>query len=789
MKKKSQVIIILLLSLVISATAIPLNAFSAQKSSASLLFTNDTRGYTEDLSYIRSYKEHTDNSLLVNCANFTKGSAEASLSNAKYSSYLMKEAKYDVISIGNDDFSYGSRALNRLSDYTECDMLSGNVTYSSSAIFKQNVVKDVNGVKIGFFSVCDSASADYIPTARADAYKFEEEITFASLQVQQLKSECDIIVCMANFLNNDKTFTPKKLADEVSGIDVMICSNIGEELSEKINGCIVMSASERLGGLGRVDIVNGSISSYKVLPEYNYDSAGKKLSEVSGTYREYGLSLTYNEARKKNISDFKATVNEKICLNKAVVYAKCEELDASLAEETPLGDIFADAMALAGSKVQSSDTQYKNYRVVALVNGTALQNNLSNGTINLENIFSTENYADSVYFYTVDTDFLFDILEQSIDKVKFDDKTSYISGINEKFLQISGFNIVVNPKNKSGEKITKMYLTQDSKDIEFKRGDSNKYLLAVNEKLADGSSGYSEFLNLKPVYIGDFLTNYVRTYIASNISEDYFVSYGTDSRISFQRINELQPNGDAWATADNKFETYAAADVLLDGIENLDCTQVDENGEVRLTMKTGAHGLSVNGENMYVSTVTGIGIKNGTITPIVDYKLYYKVLDEAYKIDESKYKKAAVDGYFSYLGRAYVQTKLTKEDEVVNATQDIYDVWDAFLSDPDSFIDDGSTDEAADENAETVTYPSIDDFAYKGNYKSSVFENTPVNSSSVNSNSSSGNQNTSSQTKSSAKTGDTLIIVLGALSLVLAATGAIIITVGFKNKKSKKYER
>ena len=300
-------------------------------------------------------------------------------------------------------------------------------------------------------------------------------------------------------------------------------------------------------------------------------------------------------------------------------------------------------------------------------------------------------------------------------------------------------------------------------------------------KLAKGFAGYDNFVKMSPVYVGDFLTNYVRTAIASNVSEEYYLSPGTESRITFKRIEQLQPNGDAWATIDKEFEDYAAAEVLVDGLDNMDCSQVDENGEVRITFNTGGHGVTVNGENIYCSTVSGIGLKPGSVTPIVDYKLYYKTLDEAYKIDESSYSAEAVKGYFEYLGRAYVQTKLTEEGEVVKATQDIFNVWDDFLENPDSFIE-KEEEEAEDFDEEEVgDYPSLEDFAYQGSFQSNVFENTPTTS--FKGALAQDSENEQANRGTATDTGDTIAYVL------LIAAGAALIaalsitTYLFKNKK------
>ena len=750
---------------------------------ATILFTNDIRGYTEDLTYVASYKEQTENCLLLNCGNFSKGAAQASLSNSKVPLKLMDDAGYDILSIGNDDFSYGNRAMRRYAENTSATLLSGNVTYNNAEIFHQNTIVNIGGIKIGFFSLIDKKTIDYLPTARSDGYDFAEEIQFANEQVDYLKTKCDKVVCLSSFSYSDKAVTAQEIAQNVDGIDLIICSNLVEPVDTTFGTTRVISVKERLEELGKIVFFNDGTFDFTALPKINKSDK----ESIESTFREYGESPVFSTAYEQEMESFLNTVSDTVALNKTTIYGVHEKEKISLFEETPLGDVFADAMTLAGEKLKELDSQYKNDYVVSVINGTAIKKNISSGTITMIDTYNSAYYAENLYYYNVNTDFLFKLMEKSVSELKFNSNTGFVYSPSDKFLQISGFNVIVNPKNKVGSRIEKMFIKiDDEKEIVLKKGDKNTFLLAVNEFLAVGREGYDDFKNLKPVYIGDFLTNYIKTVIASNVSEDYYISPGTDGRIAIKRISELQPNGDAWFTLDKKYETDVAADVLVDGIENLDCSQVDENGEVRVTANTGGHGISVNGLDTYVSSVSGVGIKKGTLTPIVDYKLYYKVLDEAYKIDEDKYDPEAVEGYNAYLSRAYVQTKLTEEGEVVKATQDIYDLKDAFIQDPNSFIqkDDEEEEEANDDD---YKYPSLDDFAYKGTFSSDVFENTPKTTSSKNSVSNNANSKDKTVNKEkNTSTGDNLFIILTVASIaffVAFATLSVYIIKKYKRGK------
>ena len=789
MKMKRIIAYISVFTLVLCIGVLPfVPALAESEVSATILFTNDTRGFTDDLTYISRYKENTANAFLLNCGNFSKGSAEASYSNAKYSCQLMKEAGYDLISLGTDDFSYGFRAMKRYSDYAGCQLLSGNVRYSSAEVFEPSIVKEIGGVKIGFFSLTDSACKDYIPSARAEGFTFAEELEFAKEQIGALREKCDKIICLASFFENNKAFTPELLANDLEGLDVLICSGLTEEKNETVGNTLVLAAGEMLASMGKIELLSDGSIAAEILPKTLYDSENKELESVVGTYRSFGQSLVYNTAKETLLEEFEKNLQNPIAKNKTTIYGVLEDVPISLVEETPLGDLFADAMTLAGDKFKATDTALKNHYVVACVNATAIKNNIGSGDITLRDVFDAAEIAEDVYFYEADATLLYELLEKSLSEIEYDSGKDFIYHPSRCFLQISGFNVLVEPAKDTGERIQRLYIINGDDEIDIAKDGTEKFILAVNESLAKGAEGYEQFLDLKPLYVGDFLVNYLRTAIASAVNEEYYISPGTESRISIKRIEELQPNGDAWATLEKTFEAHAACETLVDGIDNMDCSQVDENGEVRITLKTGAHGVSVNGEDSYVSTETGLGIKKDSITPIVDYKLYYKTLDDAYKIDEEAYAKEAVDGYFEYLGRAYVETKLTEEGEVVKATQDIFNVWDDFLENPDSFIKEEEAEDA--EEDEDAPYPKLSDFAYKGSFESAVFENTPFTvDSSVSTASATSERETivSNSSKTPAKTGDIagVILIIFAISFFVAGSSILAYYIQFKRKGGK----
>ena len=131
-----------------------------------------------------------------------------------------------------------------------------------------------------------------------------------------------------------------------------------------------------------------------------------------------------------------------------------------------------------------------------------------------------------------------------------------------------------------------------------------------------------------------------------------------------------------------------------------------------------------------------------------------------------------------------METKLTEEGEVVKATQDIYTLRDDFLENPNSFIKE-EEEEVEDEDEEAVAYPSLDDFAYRGEFQSNVFENTPKTSFQG---ASAKTDTAHSKTASNSRTGDTvaIILIIFSAALLLCAASIGIYLVRKKNHKREK---
>ncbi len=207
---------------------------------------------------------------------------------------LMKKAGYDVVAIGNHDFDFGPTVyagiLKKAAARGEIPvMLLGNgVTdpddpaddafeqVMAEGIVRPWVIKEVNGIKTGLFSLLGEDADESAPYAVP--ITFEKIVKAAKRNVKVLKGQgCDVIICLSHSgVSKDKKGNwggeDAQLAMKVKGIDLIISGHTHTFLSEPlmVNGVPIVQTGSAGMNVGRVDMTftgNGiSFDSYEMIP-------------------------------------------------------------------------------------------------------------------------------------------------------------------------------------------------------------------------------------------------------------------------------------------------------------------------------------------------------------------------------------------------------------------------------------------------------------------------------------------------------------------------------------------
>jgi len=152
---------------------------------------------------------------------------------------------YHAIGIGDDDLSLGKKFLVELSKTSNITFLSSNVMDEESGkpLFQRYIIKEVNGLKTGIFSLL----APDIFLGQADPRKkgllIRDPVETAQEMVRELSPQTDLIILISH-LSYPKDV---ELAQKISGIHIIIGGHTGVDLNNPpvIKNTIIVQNSSK----------------------------------------------------------------------------------------------------------------------------------------------------------------------------------------------------------------------------------------------------------------------------------------------------------------------------------------------------------------------------------------------------------------------------------------------------------------------------------------------------------------------------------------------------------------
>ena len=142
--------------------------------------------------------------------------------------------KYDAMGIGDDDLSLGKEFLVEVSKKAQFPLLSSNLLdgVSGKPLFQPYLVKEVNGLRIGIFSLLGS-DCFFSPTdPRMKGLTLQDPVDVAQKMVKELQPKTDLIILLSH-LSYPKDM---EFAQKVSGVHVIVGGHTGINLSYP-SGC------------------------------------------------------------------------------------------------------------------------------------------------------------------------------------------------------------------------------------------------------------------------------------------------------------------------------------------------------------------------------------------------------------------------------------------------------------------------------------------------------------------------------------------------------------------------
>lgn len=369
-----------------------------------ILHTNDVHGaidkYAKVAALKAAYVARGAEVILADAGDYSQGTVYVSLNKGADAVTMMNAVGYDVATIGNHEFDYGYDQLAKNMEKANFKVLCANVLKGDKTIFDANIIKEVGGVKIGFFGLETPEAQTKANPALIQGLKFvggEEMYKLAQEQVKALKDNgADIVICLAH-LGVDAGSEPNTsydLAKKVTGIDLIIDGHSHTVMTKGPNGEKIQSTGTALANVGAITIDN---TTKKIESNELVD-----LSKFDGTDADVAA------AAKGIIDPIDAAYN--------VVFAKSEvELNGAKepgnrTEETNLGDLITDAMLWA-IKTKAPSVDMTN--AVAITNGGGIRASIKAGDITKKDVNTVLPFGNTLAVVYVTGAELLEALEAS----------------------------------------------------------------------------------------------------------------------------------------------------------------------------------------------------------------------------------------------------------------------------------------------------------------------------------------------------------------------------------------
>jgi 5'-nucleotidase / UDP-sugar diphosphatase len=173
---------------------------------------------------------------------------------------------YDALGVGDDDLTLGKNFLVELSTKANFRFLSSNLldAESKKPIFQPYLIKEVNGIRIGFFSLISPDVFSGTQDARLKGLTIQNPVETAQRIVKELKPSTDLVILLSHLSYPKDT----ELAQTVSGIHIIVGGHSGVNLAYPpvMKDTVILHTPMKGMYAGRFDLIfkNGGAGFYNI---------------------------------------------------------------------------------------------------------------------------------------------------------------------------------------------------------------------------------------------------------------------------------------------------------------------------------------------------------------------------------------------------------------------------------------------------------------------------------------------------------------------------------------------
>ena len=214
-------------------------------------------GWSRIATHVKQIKAERSQPVIgLNAGDFSMGSLfHMGIRETGMELQLMKQIGIDITTLGNHEFDLGPDGLAQILDSAYKaggipEIVYSNIVFDPNAegddslerVFEQRqippyIVKDINGVKIGFYGMMGKDATEVSPFAKPLTFKDTIEVSKDMVKVLREQHQVDLVVFISHSgIWQDKSISEDEIAaQQVDGIDVIISGHTSHELAEPLN--------------------------------------------------------------------------------------------------------------------------------------------------------------------------------------------------------------------------------------------------------------------------------------------------------------------------------------------------------------------------------------------------------------------------------------------------------------------------------------------------------------------------------------------------------------------------
>ena len=514
-----------------------------------ILHTNDIHGraVSDDASFgyarIAMLKKNLQAQgaevLLVDAGDFSQGTPLVNLGYGANAITFMNAAGYDLATLGNHEFDWGSDNMEQNMANAEFAVICANLTRAADGtlVFPANKIYDTVIGKVGVFGLDTPETMTKTHPDKVKGISFaqgEEMFAVAQAQVAELEAAgCELIVCIGHLGEDDESTGNRSidLLANVTGIDLFIDAH---------------SHSTIDGGEAHGETLRTSTGNYAeaigyVFAEKVTEEETTSIALTAGLWTieendEAAMMMGNGIAIDEEVAVIVNTLNDAVEAELSASFAKTEVLlDGNRApgvrtQETNLGDFAADAILWAAKQAIGEDKVD-----AAVTNGGGIRATIEIGDVTMKDMKTVFPYGNEVATLTITGAELLEALEAA---------TFSTPDAIGAFPQVAGIEFTIDttvayengemyPNStyyapaKPGSRVTIATVAGEPWSAEA------EYVIATNDFTAAGGDTYYVFAYpftqtgyKTGVALEDALVNYTQTVLNGVIGEQYAAPAG-----------------------------------------------------------------------------------------------------------------------------------------------------------------------------------------------------------------------------------------------------------------------